>query len=127
MPVFYFTSVELGGYGFSEFQISIFIGVGGLAQAIWLILIFPRLQQRIGTGGVLRLCASVWPVWFAATPVANYLLRLKLDTAFWTFAPFLLVVGSGVAMAFSMSFPQPICSPTLCHKIVNRKLTTLRQ
>lgn len=104
VPVFYFTSVELGGYGFSEFQISIFMGLGGLAQAIWLLVIFPRLQRRIGTGGVLRLCASVWPVWFAATPLANYLLRLELDTAFWIFAPFLLVVGSGVAMAFSM-FP----------------------
>ncbi|QGA14313.1 hypothetical protein EYB26_001966 [Talaromyces marneffei] len=89
------------GYGFSELQISIFIGVGGLAQAIWLLFIFPRLQQRTGTGGILRLCASVWPFWFAATPVGNYLLRLKLDTAFWAFAPLLLVVGSSVAMAFT--------------------------
>uniref|UniRef100_A0A093VN20 Putative peptide/nitrate transporter n=1 Tax=Talaromyces marneffei PM1 TaxID=1077442 RepID=A0A093VN20_TALMA len=89
------------GYGFSELQISIFIGVRGLAQAIWLLFIFPRLQQRTGTGGILRLCASVWPFWFAATPVGNYLLRLKLDTAFWAFAPLLLVVGSSVAMAFT--------------------------
>ena len=107
MPIFYFTSVELGGYGFSEFQIAMFFGVGGLAQALWLLFVFPWLQWRIGTGGVLRLCASVWPVWFAVTPAANYLLRLNLDTAFWTFAPFLLVVGSGVAMAFSRSFHKP--------------------
>ncbi|PCG97911.1 Tetracycline resistance protein, TetA/multidrug resistance protein MdtG [Penicillium occitanis (nom. inval.)] len=100
VPIFYFTSVELGGYGFSEFQIAMFIGVGGFAQALWLLFVFPWLQWRIGTGGVLRLCASVWPVWFAATPATNYLLRLSLDTAFWTFTPFLLVVGSGVAMAF---------------------------
>lgn len=116
MPIFYFTSVELGGYGFSEFQIAMFIGVGGLAQAIWLLFVFPPLQRRIGTGGVLRLCATAWPVWFAATPAANYLLRLKLETAFWTFAPILLVIGSGVAMAFSMSFPQIMRAPTLYHE-----------
>ncbi|EED22793.1 conserved hypothetical protein [Talaromyces stipitatus ATCC 10500] len=68
VPVFYFTSVKLGGYGFSEFQISIFIGVGGLSQAIWLLLIFPRLQRRIGAGAVMRFCASVCQ--FAACQLA---------------------------------------------------------
>lgn len=101
MPVFYFTSIGRGGYGFSENQISVFIGIGGLSQSIWLLLVFPKLQHRVGTGGVLRLCATVWPLWFLATPATNILLRYNLDTAFWTIAPTLLVVGSGVAMAFS--------------------------
>lgn len=101
MPVFYFTSIGLGGYGFSEFQISIFIGIGGLSQAIWLLFVFPSLQRRIGTGGIMRLCASVWPFWFFLTAGANALLRLGWDNVFWIYAPTLLVLGSGVAMAFS--------------------------
>lgn len=101
MPVFYFTSISLGGYGFSEFQISIFIGIGGLAQAIWLLFVFPSLQRRIGTGGIMRLCSSVWPFWFLLTAGANALLRLGWSTIFWVYAPTILVVGSGVAMAFS--------------------------
>lgn len=108
MPIFYYTRVEWGGYGFSSTQIAMFLGLGGLAQSIWLLLVFPRLHWHIGTGGVLRLCASVWPVWFVAMPATNYLLRLGLETTFWTFTPFLLVVGSGVAMAFSKSFPSTI-------------------
>ncbi|RAO69573.1 uncharacterized protein BHQ10_005585 [Talaromyces amestolkiae] len=101
VPIFYYTSVDLGGYGLSDSQIAMFLGIAGLSQAVWLLFVFPRLHWRIGTGGVLRLCASAWPVWFVATPAANYLLRLGLETTFWTIAPFLLVVGSGVAMAFT--------------------------
>jgi hypothetical protein len=101
MSVFYFTSISLGGYGFSEFQISIFIGIAGLSQAIWLLFVFPSLQRRIGTGGILRVCSLAWPFWFLLTAGANTLLRLGWSTVFWVYAPTVLVAGSGVAMAFS--------------------------
>lgn len=81
-----------------------FIGLGGLSQAVWLLLIFPLLQRRIGTGGVLRICASVWPIFFFLAAFGNYLLRVKMDAVFWVYAPTLLIIGSGVAMAFSTFF-----------------------
>ena len=106
LPVFWFTSVELGGFGFSPLQISIFLGIAGLSQAIWLLVAFPPLQHRFGTGGVLRSCSVVWPVMFAFTPVCTVFLRHGWNTAFWISAPIALVVGSGVAMAFSeLSLP----------------------
>lgn len=101
LPIFCFTPVELGGFGFSPFQISIFMATGGASQAIWLLLIFPPLQHRFGTGGVLRSCAIAWPIMFATWPICNELLRHHWTVAFWTVAPINLVLGSGVAMAFS--------------------------
>jgi hypothetical protein len=103
-PVFWFTDIDLGGYGFSPRQISFFIGGGGLAQAIWLLFAFPMLQRRYGTGAVLRGCLSVWPIFFASAPLCNMFLRNGWTTGFWIIAPVLQIGGSGVAMAFS-NFP----------------------
>jgi hypothetical protein len=100
-PVFWFTDIELGGYGFSPRQISFFIGGGGLAQAIWLLFAFPFLQRRYGTGAVLRGCLSVWPIFFASAPLCNMFLRNGWTTCFWIIAPVFQIGGSGVAMAFS--------------------------
>jgi hypothetical protein len=104
-PVFLYTPVRLGGIGFTPELIAAVTAVGGLSQAIWLLLVFPRLHKRVGTGRVLFYCACVWPVFFASTVVFNVLLRHDLKAAFWTLAPLVLVCGSGVAMAFS-SFPK---------------------
>ncbi|EXJ96095.1 hypothetical protein A1O1_01221 [Capronia coronata CBS 617.96] len=101
IPVFYFTPVSLGGLGFSPFLISIFMGVGGFSQALWLLLIFPWLQARIGTGGVMRLCATAYPFFFAVLPLSNILLRNHLTAVFWVVAPVSVVVGSGVSMSFT--------------------------
>ncbi|KAF2183942.1 MFS general substrate transporter [Zopfia rhizophila CBS 207.26] len=101
LPVYLFTPIELGGTGFSPFYISVTMGIAGLSQALWLLLIFPSLQHRIGTGGVLRLCAAAWPFFFAALPICNVLLRHNLRIAFWILGPVNAVVGSGVAMAFT--------------------------
>ena len=101
LPVFWFTQPELGGFGFSPLQISVFLGIAGLSQALWLLVAFPLLQHRFGTGGVLRGCSIVWPIMFAFTPVCTVFLRQGWNTAFWISAPIALVVGSGVAMAFS--------------------------
>jgi hypothetical protein len=107
-PIFYFTSPKLGGYGFTPFQISIFIGTAGLSQALWLLFVFPPLQRRIGTGGVLRACAIAWPLFFLANPVGNIFLRHGWTAIFWTVQPTLLVIGSGVAMAFSKLGPEVV-------------------
>jgi hypothetical protein len=78
-----------------------FIGAAGISQALWTLIVFPPLQRRFGTGGVLRACALAWPFFFASCPLGNVLLRHDWKVAFWIIAPTFNVVGSGVSMAFS--------------------------
>ncbi|KAF2096805.1 MFS general substrate transporter [Rhizodiscina lignyota] len=101
IPVFWFTDLELGGYGFSPQLISAFLGLGGLAQAMWLLFIFPPLQHRIGTGGIIRICGYAWPFFFAGWPLGYLLLKHNLKVAFWIIVPPCLVIGSGIAMSFT--------------------------
>lgn len=101
MPLFLFTPVRIGGYGLSHFQMSLLIALNGLAQAIWILLIFPPLQHRIGTTGVLKVCAIAYPFMMATAPVGNILLRNGAVTAFWVLAPATQVVGCGVSMSFT--------------------------
>jgi MFS family permease len=101
VPVFYFTPVGLGGFGFSPMQISVFMCIGGLSQSLWLLVAFPWLQGRIGTAGVMRLCATAYPFFFVCLPICNVFLRRGLTALFWTLGPLCLVVGSGVAMSFT--------------------------
>ncbi|KAF3041596.1 hypothetical protein E8E12_009393 [Didymella heteroderae] len=100
-PVNLYTPVYLGGIGFSPELIGAVIGFSGLSQAAWLLLVFPALHKRIGTGQVLRLTAWAWPVFFAVNPLFNLLLRHGQKIAFWVIAPPTLALGSGVAMAFT--------------------------
>lgn len=100
-PVFLYTPISLGGIGFSPELIAVTIGFSGASQAIWLLLAFPALHKRIGTGDILRLAAWVWPIFFAINPCFNLLLRHGQKAAFWTIAPPTLALGSGVAMAFT--------------------------
>jgi len=107
-PLFWFTSIELGGYGFTPQMISVFMSFGGAAQAAWLLLAFPYLQRRFGTVKVLKGCAIIWPIFFALPPVCNTLLRYNLRPAFWVLSILLQVFGSSVAMAFSTLSHCPI-------------------
>lgn len=101
VPLFWFTPVELGGYGFTPLQISLMMAVNGIAQAAWLLLVFPPLQHRWGTNGVMRACAMVYPVFFAVCPVGNLLLKAGADTVFWFVFPPLLAFGCGISMSFT--------------------------
>ncbi|KAK6342279.1 hypothetical protein TWF730_001755 [Orbilia blumenaviensis] len=101
VPVFWYTPVALGGLGFSPVKISAFMGLNGLSQAAWLLLIFPSLHRRIGTNGVLRVCATAYPVFLAIPPLLNLLLRKGFLTIFWISAPVLMALGCGVAMSFT--------------------------
>lgn len=101
LPVFWFTPVRLGGFGFSPLQISLMLAVNGVAQALWLLLAFPPLQHRYGTNKVLRGCAICYPFFFAICPLGNALLRSGHDLAFWIAAPPILFIGSGISMSFT--------------------------
>lgn len=77
------------------------MGLGGLSQAVYLLLIFTPLHKRIGTVGVMRLCSYMWPIFFSFPPILNVLRRHHDDVAFYIIGPTVLCIGSGVAMAFS--------------------------
>lgn len=104
VPVFWYTPITLGGFGFTPMQISLLMGLNGAAQAAWLLLVFPPLQKRVGTNGVIRLCAALYPVFLLCCPLGNVLLRIGTKASintFWIFVPSALVVGCGVSMSFT--------------------------
>lgn len=104
VPVFWATRVGLGGLGFTPLHISLFMGLTGLSQTTWLLAVFPPLQHRIGTNGVMRLCGIAYPFFLGLMPLLNLLLRLRTRagvTAFWIVAPTLLSLGPGVSMSFT--------------------------
>ncbi|EJD35023.1 MFS general substrate transporter [Auricularia subglabra TFB-10046 SS5] len=100
-PVFYFTPIELGGFGLPPPQISFFVALIGVSQACWLLFAFPPLQRRFGTANVLRGCAIAWPLTYATMPVLNAVLRTGHTTAFWVAAPAASVLMGGVSMAYA--------------------------
>jgi hypothetical protein len=104
-PVFMYTPIHLGGIGFSPELIAAFTALVGASQAAWLLLVFPRLHKRVGTGRILFYCACAWPAFFAINVVFNFLLKHHLEKVFWATAPLTLVLGSGIAMSFSKSHP----------------------
>ncbi|CAK7208349.1 hypothetical protein SBRCBS47491_000062 [Sporothrix bragantina] len=102
VPVFWFTPVSLGGLGFTPGQIAAMMGLAGAGQALWLLLVFPPLHYRVGTNGVMRLCANAYPFFMAVSPLASLLLRVwDARTLFWVVLPPVLVIGSGVSMCFT--------------------------
>ncbi|TLD04817.1 uncharacterized protein PgNI_09365 [Pyricularia grisea] len=100
-PLWWWTTVDLGGLSFNSFQMSLLMALNGVAQALWLIFGFPPLHRRLGTNGVMRLCGTVYPLFFAISPVANYLLRAGYTNLFWSLYPPALAIGCGVAMSFT--------------------------
>ncbi|KAI1613660.1 MFS transporter [Exophiala viscosa] len=100
-PVFLFTPVHLGGFGLTPLQISMFMAITGLSQALWLLLAFPWLQARMGTAGVMRLCATAYPFFFVILPCCNLLLRRGLTAVFLAVVIPSMILGSGVAMSFT--------------------------
>ncbi|KAK8009682.1 hypothetical protein PG989_000615 [Apiospora arundinis] len=101
IPVFWFTSAELGGLAFTKFQIGMFMALTGVSQAFWLLVVFPPLQHRIGTNGVMRLCANLYPFFLGTSILLNALRRAGYDRAFWIAAPTFLSIGPGVSMSFT--------------------------
>lgn len=86
-------------------MISVYLGIAGISQALWTLLLFPPLQRRFGTGGVLRGCYYLWPIQFIILPLCNVFLRQGWISPFWAVSVITNVLSSGVAMAFSKSSP----------------------
>lgn len=104
LPVALYTPIDLGGIGFSSFQISIYMAGQGASQAMWLLIAFPILQHRMGTKGVMKLCGAAYPFFFVLYIVLNTLLREGSHAAkvwFWIVGVIAALIGPGVSMAFT--------------------------
>jgi hypothetical protein len=101
LPVFWFTSIPKGGYGFSPLQISLILGISGISQAIWLLFIFPSMQKRYGTGGVLRYSGWIFPLGCISNPLLQFMLRKGVTGPFWFILPTTTMIGASAAMAFT--------------------------
>lgn len=110
--VFMYTHVDRGGLELPPVWIGTTMTLGGLSQAFWLLVLFPYLHQRIGTGGILNFAAGLWPIFFALDPLCNVLRRYNLDVAFWILFFLNQIFGSSVAMAFSKYTIVACCSIT---------------
>ena len=91
-PVFWFTSVPLGGWDFTEHQISILSGATGLVGIIWSVLGYPSAHARLGSKRILNYCGIVlvalqlWPV------ASNQLLRNRRKVGFFILLPIFSVL-----------------------------------
>ena len=104
-PVFWFTSPGLGGYGLSPAQMSVFLAVGGLSQALWTLFVFPPWQRKVGTGGILHVLYILYPIGLVAIILPSVLLRTGHETAFYVVAYIFNIGFSSIAMTFSKSMP----------------------
>ncbi|KIW17943.1 hypothetical protein PV08_05138 [Exophiala spinifera] len=101
LPVYFFTPVKMGGFGFSPYQISVYFCIAGFAQALWQLIVFPYLQHRFGTIRVIQASAGCWPVYFISFPIGNILLRHHLERVFWPVGSIFVVLLSGIAMSYT--------------------------
>ncbi|KAF4549202.1 Efflux pump azaK-like protein [Elsinoe fawcettii] len=100
-PVFWFTSPQLGGYGLSPIQISMFLALAGASQALWTLIVFPPFQKRVGTGGVLKVCYSYNSFIYLMLPINSILRRNGKEVEFWVFAIIAALAGSSMSMTFT--------------------------
>lgn len=110
--VMMYTSVENGGYGFSDQNIALFLATSGAGQSFWTLLVFPYLQRRHSTGTVLKLCGFLWPSFILTFPMLNEILRRGWSTVFWLVALSTWALGNSVAMSLgrSLAFPESLQS-----------------
>ncbi|KPM38480.1 hypothetical protein AK830_g8080 [Neonectria ditissima] len=104
LPVALYTPVSIGGMGWSPSKISLYMAVQAGSQSLWLLLVFPWLQRRMGAKGVLRICSIGYPIFCAGFIAMNALLREKSEESlvwFWIVTFFVTSFGPAVFMSFT--------------------------
>jgi hypothetical protein len=113
LPLYAYTPVALGGLAFTPAQIALLIAIAGASQAVWLLVVMPPLDRRLGTRRLLRICHAVWPLGFLAPIGANLLARAGATGAEYALLAVLMTIGSGVAIAFS----EPVSAKSACPRL----------
>ncbi|KAH7097167.1 MFS general substrate transporter [Auriculariales sp. MPI-PUGE-AT-0066] len=98
LPMYLFTPVHLGGLGLNLSQLSRTMAARGLAQVICILGVFPFIQKRLGTGSLLRYCATAWPVVLALVAGQNPLLRAARNPPLGFVLMLVAVIPSGISM-----------------------------
>lgn len=75
-----------GGLGLQPSAIGLWLAVFGVMGILLQMFIYPRLQARIGTLGILRLALLIFPIVYAATPY----LSLTNGIPKWAFLAFII-------------------------------------
>lgn len=103
-PIVLYTKVNIGGFGFSTSQSTMYITIQGLSETAWLLLAFPLLHSRVDSMGVVRICSVAFPCAFAAHILMNALLRDESEAAHALSLIFVWILAlcvPGVWMAFT--------------------------
>ena len=85
--VFWFTSVSLGGWGFSIRQISLLSGATGVIGIIWSIFFYPATHAWAGTKRILEYCGIILVALQFWAIASNQLLRQGKYVIFLVFLP----------------------------------------
>lgn len=94
-PVFWYTSVKLGGWGFSTQQISILLAVLGVVCITFSLTLYVRIANRFGHAKVVLFGAFGLLVNYICFMLGNAFLRLGMAKAFFCVLPvWLLLHGS---------------------------------
>jgi len=101
LPVVLYTSIALGGWQLSQRQISIYLSSLGVFDGVWMFLVFPILQRRVGTKGILQTGSIMWPCFTGGFIVVNALLRKDAVIAAIIVGVFMTLVGTAIGMSFT--------------------------
>ncbi|KAI5919552.1 major facilitator superfamily domain-containing protein [Camillea tinctor] len=94
-----------GGLGLPSSTIGLWLSAAGLGGILLQLFIYPRLQSRIGTRGVLRVALVLFPLAYAAAPYLSLLSVQGQEPQKWAFLA--CVVAAQIA-ARTMAIPSTV-------------------
>ncbi|KAI1098369.1 MFS general substrate transporter [Jackrogersella minutella] len=94
-----------GGLGLRSSIIGVWLSSFGICGILLQLFIYPRLQGRIGTRGVLRIALFLFPITYAAAPYLSLFVGEDEGTPRWVFLG--LVMCSQI-MARTMAIPSTV-------------------
>jgi asparagine N-glycosylation enzyme membrane subunit Stt3 len=108
IPLFYSTSIPLGGLGFSPQQIGRIMATLGMVGGLTQIFILSRILTAVGPRAMFLASLFALGVSFACFPCMSYFLRQngRVDTAVLTFFGVQLTAGLMLYAAYSKLRPK---------------------
>ncbi|ORY24489.1 MFS general substrate transporter [Naematelia encephala] len=101
VPLHLFTPINLGGLNETPSQIALVSAISALFSAIWMLLLMPKLDRRLGTKRLFIYCSAATPVMMVLPVIANAFARTG-HFGMSYFALFLFIcIGSGAGMTFT--------------------------